>query len=85
MPPSFLPCTLSSLLLYFRSDFLSKTFFFSLDEHYFQKYMELIHLMRVPVIREVIFGKLVEMKKIAKDEIEAFRSDRIKKQEKSIY
>ncbi|NIM17236.1 MAG: helix-turn-helix domain-containing protein [Candidatus Aminicenantes bacterium] len=43
---------------------------FGLDEHYFQQYMELIHLMKVPVIREVIFGKLVEMKKIAKDEIE---------------
>ena len=42
---------------------------FGEDEHYFQKYMELIKLMKVPVIREVIFGKLEEMKKIAKDEI----------------
>ena len=43
-----------------------------LDEQYFQQYLELIHLMKVPVIREVIFGKLVEMKAMAKDEIEEF-------------
>ena len=42
---------------------------FGLDKQYFHQYFELIHLMKVPVIREVIFGKLVEMKKIAKDEI----------------
>ena len=41
-----------------------------LDEHYFKQYMELIQLMKVPVIREVMFGKLEEMKKIAKDDIE---------------
>jgi transcriptional regulator with XRE-family HTH domain len=43
---------------------------FGEDEHYFQKYHELIQLMNVPVIREVIFGKLAELKKIAKAEIE---------------
>ena len=42
---------------------------FGEDEHYFQKYLELIQLMKFPVIRESIFGKLEEMKKIAKDEI----------------
>jgi transcriptional regulator with XRE-family HTH domain len=45
---------------------------FGEDEHYFQQYLELIHLMKVPVIREVIFGKLVEMKAMAKEEIEEF-------------
>ncbi|NIM12545.1 MAG: helix-turn-helix domain-containing protein [Candidatus Aminicenantes bacterium] len=46
---------------------------FGLDKQYFHQYLELIHLMKVPIIREVIFGKLVEMTKIAKDEIEEFR------------
>ncbi|NIM80365.1 MAG: hypothetical protein GTO20_16385 [Candidatus Aminicenantes bacterium] len=45
---------------------------FGEEEHYFQQYLELIQLMKIPVIREVIFGKLMEMKKIAKDEIEEF-------------
>ncbi|NIN24272.1 MAG: hypothetical protein GTO45_39845 [Candidatus Aminicenantes bacterium] len=45
---------------------------FGEDEHYFQHYLELIQLMKIPVIREVMFGKLMEMKKIAKDEIEEF-------------
>jgi transcriptional regulator with XRE-family HTH domain len=45
---------------------------FGLDKQYFRQYLELIRLMKVPVIREVIFGKLVEMKKIAEDDIEEF-------------
>jgi transcriptional regulator with XRE-family HTH domain len=45
---------------------------FGEDEHYFRQYLELLRMMKVPVIREVIFGKLVEMKAMAKDEIEEF-------------
>ena len=38
----------------------------------FEKYVELISLMRIPVIKEIIFGKLAEIKALAKEEIKSF-------------
>lgn len=40
------------------------------------KYSELINLMRVPVIEQIIFAKLEELKAILKEEIDAFYHDK---------
>jgi transcriptional regulator with XRE-family HTH domain len=42
------------------------------DEPRFERYVELISLMRIPFIEEIILGKLAELKVIAKEEINSF-------------
>ncbi|NIM13430.1 MAG: helix-turn-helix domain-containing protein [Candidatus Aminicenantes bacterium] len=48
----------------------------------YEKYVELIYLMQVPVIEQVILAKLTEIKVIAKDELEEFQKQ-IKKLKKA--
>ncbi len=36
------------------------------------KYSELIHLMKIPMIEQVILAKLIELKALLKDDIQAF-------------
>ena len=43
------------------------------DEAMYHKYMELLSLMRIPVIEQIILAKLVEMKVLLKDEIKEFQ------------
>jgi transcriptional regulator with XRE-family HTH domain len=41
-----------------------------------KNYLELINLMQVPIIEQMIFAKLTEVKVVLKDEIEAFYKER---------
>ncbi len=48
----------------------------------FEKYIELLDLMQIPLIEHIMMGKLVELKAFAKEEIEAFK--KVEKQENSM-
>lgn len=41
----------------------------------FNRYLELVDLMQVPVIEQIILAKLTELKVFAKEEIDEFRSN----------
>jgi transcriptional regulator with XRE-family HTH domain len=41
----------------------------------YKKYLELMDLMRIPLIEQVIMGKLTELKLVAKEEIESFKKN----------
>ena len=45
----------------------------------YKKYVELMNLMEVPVVEQVILAKLMELKVLAKDEIEKFQEEKEKR------
>lgn len=49
------------------------------DDPVYEKYVELLTLMRIPVIEQIILAKLVEMKALLKDEIKEFQENTAKK------
>ncbi len=44
------------------------------DDPMYQKYVELLTLMQIPVIEQIILAKLMEMKVLLKDEIKEFQT-----------
>ena len=48
----------------------------------YERYLELMELMRVPAIEKVIMGKLTELELMAKEEIESFKKNHGKKKNK---
>jgi transcriptional regulator with XRE-family HTH domain len=51
------------------------------DDDMYNKYVELLSLMRIPVIEQIILAKLVEMKVLLKDEIKEFQEKIEKKKD----
>ncbi len=63
--------------------------FFSTDhikagDPIYPKYVELLSLMKIPVIEQIILAKLVEMKALLKDEIKEFQAKNKKEENEEI-